>query len=488
MTDTHAAYLRISKSDDRSTSLDKQRANARARSVEIDPNARFVTFEDDGVSGQRRTRAGFDALLAGIRERRFSHVLIDTLDRLTRDRGAVAMWDLAAACEDTGTALVGVSQAIDLSSSSGELSASIMAAAARYEARRTADRQRATYAHRRREGKRATSAPAPYGLRWATVETPTGTRKLDRLEEHPENGPRVRAAIEGILAGTATMNSTVTSWNRAGVPTPQGAPKWTNATISRVLRNPALCGMIGTSVGGERDVLRGDDGLPIVREGEGVVTVEEWHALQSALDARRWTRQAANAGPLPLLHGLLVDADGVRLYLNRGKREERYSTKSSTGSQVTVGRAVIEALVVEEVLARVGHLDEVREELVTPARDSARLAAVRGDIARALAALASPSADVLTVAARLQSLRALEAELLEESTAATLRLVPTGRTIGQALAAALEDGDTDTAREILAGPLGRVVILPGRPGRHGLDPERVKFAWKGDDWLAGQLD
>src|SRR4051794_11329866 len=121
-----AVYLRISRSDDRSTSIAKQRANTLRRAEQGWPGRTVREFVDDGVSASKgKARAGLDALMAAVRSGELAAVVIDTLDRLTRDRGARAMWDLAAECEVAGVAVVGASQDIDVGTASGEMSASV---------------------------------------------------------------------------------------------------------------------------------------------------------------------------------------------------------------------------------------------------------------------------------------------------------------------------------------------------------------------------
>src|SRR3954452_1406045 len=108
-------YLRISRSDDRSTSIAKQRANALHCVQQRWPDREVREFVDDGVSASKgRARVGLAALMAAVRAGQLVAVVVDTLDRLTRDRGAQSMWELAEACENAHVALVGASQDIDL--------------------------------------------------------------------------------------------------------------------------------------------------------------------------------------------------------------------------------------------------------------------------------------------------------------------------------------------------------------------------------------
>src|SRR3954470_16551331 len=157
-------YLRISKKDDRSTSIPKQRSNTRRRAEENWPGREVREFVDDGQSASKgRSRAGLDALMAAVRSGELVAVVVDTLDRLTRDRGARAMWDLAAECETARVALVGASQDIDLGTASGEMSDSVLAAPPPFEPRRPAERVKSTNPPRRSQGLRALGGPPVWG-------------------------------------------------------------------------------------------------------------------------------------------------------------------------------------------------------------------------------------------------------------------------------------------------------------------------------------
>jgi site-specific DNA recombinase len=465
-----AVYLRISRSDDRSTSIAKQRANTLRRAEQGWPGRTVREFVDDGVSASKgKARAGLDALMAAVRSGELAAVVVDTLDRLTRDRGARAMWDLAAECEVAGVAVVGASQDIDLGTSSGELSASVLAAAARFEARRIGERVKATNAHRRSQGLRSLGGPPVWGL----------VRAGDGFIPDPERGPILRDAIDRIIGGELSIRGLGDEFAQRGVPSPYGRATWNHKALTKILRSPALAGM--TPYNG--DVLRGDDGLPVLLPGEHLLTVDRWRKLQDVLDERGRTRQPIRRQglPAPLLHGIARDQAGHLLYRHavEGRRPKYNCRKLGCPARTSAIIEELDAYVVGEFLATVGEEEETRAEVIILGRDVARLNAIRGEIAKTTAALAASRdpQEITALATRLGAQRQAEAEA-EGAGAAhgdVYAFTPTGRTLGGAFREASSDADR---RGVLAQHIEAVVVTPGTRGGSGRRmADRVEIRW-----------
>lgn len=464
-------YLRISRSDDRSTSIDKQRANTRRRAADGWPGRPVREFVDDGVSASKgKARVGLDALTAAVRSGELAAVVVDTLDRLTRDRGARAMWDLAAECEVARVALVGASQDIDLGTASGEMSASVLAAAARFEARRTAERVKSTNAHRRSQGLRALGGPPVWGL----------MRAGEGFAPDPERGPLLLDAIDRVISGDLSIRGMAEEFTRRGIPTARGGEAWSHRAASKVLRSPALAGMTVA----DGDVVRGDDGLPVVLPGEHLLTVDRWHALQAALDERVQTRAPVRRrNPLPLLHRLAVDEEGHTLYRHAPTgRVIRYNCRA-TGcpTKSSVGLGALDAYVVGRFLEVMGDEPETVAELVIPGRDVSRLNAVRAEITKTTAALgaARDAEEIGRLAVQLQAQRAAEAEAEAGSAHGNVyAFTATGRTLGEAYEAATTDADRAA---LLAQHIDAVVLRPTVRGGGGRPlSDRVAIRWLAD--------
>jgi site-specific DNA recombinase len=467
-----AVYLRISRSDDKSTSIAKQRANTRRRAEQGWPGRVVREFVDDGVSASKgRARAGLDALTEAVRSGELVAVVVDTLDRLTRDRGARAMWDLAAECEVARVALVGASQDIDLGTASGEMSASVLAAAARFEARRTAERVKATNEHRRSRGLRALGGPPVWGL----------VRAGEGFAPDPERGPLLLDAIDRVIAGEMSIRGMAEEFTRRGIPTARGGTAWSHRAASKVLRSPALAGMTVA----DGDVVRGDDGLPLVLPGEHLLTVDRWHALQSALNERTVTRAPIRRDqPAPLLHRLARDVEGHVLYRHAPKsRMARYNCRQvGCPTKTSVGLEALNAYVQETFLNVVGEEPEMRREVVVPGRDVTRLNALRAEITKTTSALAASRdpEEIGRLATRLAAQRHAEAEA--EGGAAhgdVYGFTPTGRTLGDAYRAATTDAERAA---ILAEHIQAVIVRPTVRGGGGLPlSSRVEVRWLADD-------
>lgn len=491
-----ALYLRVSKTDVRAmaapgasaedvvaaerrallTSLEKQRTNCRRVALERWPGLAVVEFVDDGVSASRgKRREALDALMVDVRSGHVAAVVVDTLDRLTRDRGAALMWDLASAAEEAGAVVAGASQDIDLMTSSGELSAGIMAAAARFEARRLGERIKASNALRHARGMEAAGGPAAIGQK----RTADGGVAVD-----PVMGPVVQDTARRIIAGTLTVTGTVAEWQRReDVPPPPGGGQWTHRTVSRSLRLPSLAGMVP----GGGDVLRSPDGLPVLRPG-AVLSVDDWHVLQATMDERARTRApATRPRPLPLLHGLAVDPARHRLYLLRVGPRGQTSARADYGCRrpgctrrSSVAEDRLDTHVVDAFLAKFGNRPETTTVTVDRGGDPTHLQAIRRELVTTRAAREAAERGRDRDRARDLSVR-VEA-LLDAEDAAAVRSGPvrhvTVRETGKTLAQALHEGSTaDERRIVLATHLAAVVVYPGRRGGGVPMTERVALEW-----------
>lgn len=459
-----ASYLRISKDDAASTSIEKQRAAVARLVADRYPGADVVEFVDRGVSASKvKTRPQFAALTARLAD--FDVVAFDTQDRVARR--PLDFWTFAAAAERTGTAIVGASEDLDLSTADGELTAGIRLTIARHEARRTGARVKATNALRRSQGLRALGGPPVWGL----------LRAGEGFVADPERAPILLDAIDRVIDGELSVRGFAEEFTRRSIPTARGLTVWSHRAASKILRAPALAGMTPA----DGDVVRGDDGLPVVLPGEHLLSVERWHALQTALDARSTARAPIKPKrPRALLHGLAVDEEGHTLYRHAPTgRIERYNCRA-TGcpTKTSVTLAALDALVVETFLDTVGDEPELIAEVVIPGRDDARLTALRIEITKTSTALATArdGAEIAALATRLAAQRAAEAEAETGATHGDVYAYsPTGRTLRGAYEAAPSDADRAA---LLAQHIEAVVVRPTVRGGGGRPlTERVEVRW-----------
>ena len=141
-----ALYSRVSTS---SQTSENQRLELRAYA-----EARTWTAVEytDTISGAADKRPGLDALMNDARRRKFSTVVVWSLDRLGRSLPHLV--SLIAELEAVGVALVSLREGLDLSTAAGKLQLHILAALASFERERLRERTIAGLQRARSQGKR----------------------------------------------------------------------------------------------------------------------------------------------------------------------------------------------------------------------------------------------------------------------------------------------------------------------------------------------
>ena len=299
-------YARVSVRSEESVSVERQIESAEqyaaARGWSV-----VATFKDDGVSATHNKpedRAGWRALLAS--RETFDTVIIWKLDRLAR---RVIDFHLAnQSLTERGAALVAVENSIDMGTSDGKLVANVLASFAEYEADAISARVSAARKHLV-QSRRVVGGTVPYG--WRSVPNPEGPGYV--LAQDPDRIGYVRTMAERTLAGRS-IYSTVQWLDEAGAPTPTGRGSWVYSTVERILRHPVVAGMTPFNPGNStrergEQVLRGDDGLPVVDESVAVLSLPQWRAMVRLLDERNTAQSkpvALRAKTSGILSGLVV--------------------------------------------------------------------------------------------------------------------------------------------------------------------------------------
>lgn len=243
-----AAYVRASmdRKGDRWT-VDTQLRKIRALAEAKDWNVVEV-YEDNAVSATKKRRAGtrWAEMLDDARAGRFSMVVAVDMDRLLRSTK-----DLNTLI-DLGLRVVTVDGEIDLSTADGEFRATMLAALARFEARRKAERQIRSNERRRFEGI-PTSAWKAFG--W--------TREGELI---PEEADAVRRAFAAFLGEPSlSIRRIREDLNGAGHLTARGSEFSVDA-VRYLLANPLYAGYIKHYASGELYPVQGDAFPPIVGE------------------------------------------------------------------------------------------------------------------------------------------------------------------------------------------------------------------------------
>ena len=284
---THRAaiYARISISSEESVSIERQ-TEACEKFAESRGWKVVGTFVDDGVSASKNRpedRAGWGELLAS--PQKYDAVIIWKLDRLAR-----STLDFLQAHETLSkrkAGIVAVEDPVDMTTPQGRAFTTVLASFAELEAASIGARVKHAQTLLLLAG-RSVGGVVPYGYK--NIRNPTGAGFV--WAQHPDQIGYVRGMVERIQQGKSIY--AVMQWlNEIGAPTRKGG-RWAYNTVEGIIRNPILAGMVPFNRGGAAtehhrrgaDVVRGDDGLPVVHGLLAVMSVAAWRTMVEKLDAK----------------------------------------------------------------------------------------------------------------------------------------------------------------------------------------------------------
>lgn len=474
-------YARISVANEESVSIARQLESAQqyaaARGWEV-----VGTFHDDGVSATHNkpeNRLGWRALLAS--RERYDAVIVWKIDRLARR--VIDFLHADEALRERGAGIVAVEQSIDMTSPEGRMIAQVLAIFAEYEAAAIASRVAAARRHLIRSG-RVVGGTVPYG--WQSVPNPDGPGYVLALD--PERSPYVQEAAERALRGDTLYS--ITLWlNEVGAPLPKTSQSrrktdgWAYTTLERLLRNPVLAGMTSfnpdnlTKTRGD-DVLRDEDGLPVVDESVALLSVEDWRRLVHTLDTRTSPQsrpRALKAKTSGLLSGLVWCGEHrtpVRMW--RGTTQGRHSYSCPDCHQ-TISN--IEPYVIEQFLWAKGEHERMSPIVEVREGTAAQLAEIENRLAELGAKLANvdlDADDATNITRQMARLRRKHRDLDMVRPEVEYTDMKAYGLFGALWAEATEVEDQ---RAILDDAVERITVKRGRVGR-GLDKNRLTFEWK----------
>jgi site-specific DNA recombinase len=466
-----AIYARLSVTTEESVSIERQvdaaRKYADARSWEV-----TLVEVDDGVSATKtkpEERLGWRRIITSPEQ--YEAVIVWKVDRLAR-----RVLDFLHADETLqarGAGIVAVEDPVDMTTAQGRAFATMLAVFGEMEAAAISARVTAARRALLRLGRRAGGRP-PFG--WMNIPNPAGPGFV--LARDPERIGVVAALAERALAGESLY--ALARWLEAEGVQPRerakrrDAGRWHEASLEAILRNPTLAGMTPD----RGDVVRGEDGLPVIDAENAVLTPAEWRRLQEALDARLRPRAGSQGTPPAFLGGLVrCGTCGRNLHRAVAGRLPMYQcTNRACTRRVSVVRSAIEAHVEREFLAVVGRLPYVvMHEVDTD--ESLALADVEAAIRDTLAAMGADDADVPTLAARLDGLKKLRAKARATAESTPPKVAHrTGETFAEAWAA---EDDLTARRRLLMSGIRAIHVAPAtRRGGRGLDPARVRIEWE----------
>ncbi|MGY1751547.1 recombinase family protein [Blastococcus sp. SYSU D01042] len=463
-------YLRLSESDEASTSIARQEADLRARAAREGWTVVDVLV-DDGVSGGKR-RPKADQALSMLRDGAAEVLAVWKMDRWTR-QGLSALADLLEVLEQRPEAtFVADRDGLDSTAATWDLHAGMLVAVAKMERDNTKARVKSSVDRLRRVGRYA-GGNLPYGYR--STPNPEGPGRVLVINE--AEAAVVREAASRVLAGES-IYAISRDLNAREIPTrrpfkdkEKTKPRtWSIQALRQVLTADAILGRI-THRG---ELLRGEDGLPFT-VWPPVLDLETWTRVRSALGVGipRGVRppRRRRSG---LLSGLVTCAGcGAPLYLrSNGAGHAAYGCSARSNGRpcdgVSISADAVERHVAEVFLSGVGDR-EVIEEVIEAGPDAAALAEVQRAIEETAREMTADDADPVELGRRLALLKERRAALKAAPQEPTVRLVPTGRTYSEAWEAA----DLDGRRAILGATLAVLSVRKGRRGSRIFDPARV---------------
>jgi DNA invertase Pin-like site-specific DNA recombinase len=443
---TVAIYIRLSRENDDSASIETQRRVARTWLVSngYDPDD-AEEFIDTNVSGSKplEQRKGMRALMAA----RPAVVVAWKLDRYARSVSEFLR--LIAWGEAHNVRVATTDNAINTASPTGRMVAVVLAALAEWERSMIAGRISDGHATRRTQG-RWSSGRAPYGY---DVVRRDGAAYLAVNEEQAE---KIRNAVsklldDGTVAGTARM---------VGI----GEAQW-----RRLIKSPTLRGQRSH----KGALVCEADGITPVRFAEAILSAAEMVRIRERLNALATGQDRAPRHAANLCAGMAwcYRCNGP---LNGGGSDKGVRLYKCKSGHVTIYAETLDQRVTDDFLTRWGGMAEHTVRLEGGNDLSDQMAEAKEQAERLAARMATAGPLMLG------TLEDMAGEL--EAAYAALRashdpevrevLVPTGRTLREAW-----EADTGSRGHLLSSVGLRVVLHP----KQRADRLDVSWAIGGDD-------
>lgn len=225
-----AVYTRVSTVEQATSGLGLQsqldRCNAYAAALGLAEGTEVRVYTDAGESAGSLTRPALQSLLAEVRARRVSVVVVAKLDRLTRKMRDLL--DLVATFERHGAALASVGERIDASSATGRMMLQLLGVFAEFEREQTRERTRAAAAVKRSRGE--VYGFVPFGSQDVAKRLVPVVAEVDAIE-----------TMRRLRGEGASLREIAAELQARGVPGQRGGT-WQAATVSRILRRDAVAG------------------------------------------------------------------------------------------------------------------------------------------------------------------------------------------------------------------------------------------------------
>ena len=263
-------------------------------------------YDDGGISGGTMDRPAMQRLLADVRAGKVDVIVVYKVDRLTRR--LVDFAKIVEVLDEAGASFVSVTQAFNTTNSMGRLTLNVLLSFAQFEREVTGERIRDKVAASKRKGM------------WMGGPVPIGYDVIDRkLAINPAEAEMVRLIFTRYLKAQS-YDALAEDLAGRGVRSKQ-----------RMTRDGRPFGGTPFRPGGLRHILGNRIYLGVVShkgqihpgEHDAIIEPALWAKVQARLSG---ASKRPRTGYVNALAGLILDAEGKRLYSAHGKkRERRYS-------------------------------------------------------------------------------------------------------------------------------------------------------------------
>lgn len=487
-------YVRISE-DREGAGLGEQRQETEIRQMidRIDPGGIIVdVYCDNDLSAYSgKPRGDYLRMIEDIRSGRGNAIGAWHNDRLHRSPRELE--DFIDLVEAFGVHVQTVrSGHLDLSTSSGRITARILGAVARGESELKAERLRSKHRQLAEAGKASGGGARPYGFRriYDREEKP---HRVIREELVPEEAVYIREWVRRALA-EESVSSIVGDINAQGIVTSTGG-RWSRTTLTRLLCSARIAGY-------REHRPRSRSATTRVVMGE-ITAKAEWPAIISLADSKRLRamlgqpERRTNKGPngKHLCSGGVLECPlcGARMVGRaKGTKHRRQYMCNSDKSTSSCGGISIDGEGVDGVV-----IAWVVTVLSNPGlrKSLERRGTSHGDDDVMLAEISACELELDELAADMGQRRITRREWMvarlpilarKEAAEATLGSADTVRVLAgvpadpDELAAFLRDLEVPVSRRraVVFQVLNKVVVKPAVRGRHRFDPDRLVPDWK----------
>jgi len=331
-------------------------------------------LKDEAISGASTKRPGFERLMSMVRERRLDVIVVEDMDRMSRDLSdsAFIMKELSFYDVELLTVSDGMSSRSPSAKTHFLLKGFMSEQFLDNLRDKTLRGQLACF-----KAGFATGA-VPYGYRTSPKLDAYGKTIAHIIAINDEQAAIVRRIFAEHLAGRSLALITI-GLNTDRVPAPRsmkrkGAPEWGDSTVRAILHNEVYSGIWRFGLkqwvkepGTNRRVPKDRDASEIPpeqnRQHLRIIDDETWHAVQARLKAisQHYTKNGIKkGGSIPgkntsyLLSGMLVCECGALMFINGGNNYRRYrctanARRGTCPNRVTVAEPIARRRIVEAV-------------------------------------------------------------------------------------------------------------------------------------------